>query len=186
MVQHHNTSGFQHSLKNSPPATYWTPLILGCWFVANLFLKHVDNKSNQWSFETQHGLIFNLHVFCTTSLQVLFGIPLTTEPSTSYSIHFFTQSHTHTHTCTHACTHTRTHTHTHTHTCGPVDGTSMNKECEGDRQVWAVRFLTWEDVAPHRPMSPTKHTQNPMARRIRDDWWVWPSHGECRGSAWRG
>jgi len=32
--------------------------------------------------------------FCTTSLslQVLFGLPLDLEPSTSYSIHFFTQS----------------------------------------------------------------------------------------------
>jgi len=30
--------------------------------------------------------------FCTTSLHVLFGLPLGMEPSTSYSIHFFTQS----------------------------------------------------------------------------------------------
>jgi len=30
--------------------------------------------------------------FCTTSLNVLFGLPLGLEPSTSYSIHFFTQS----------------------------------------------------------------------------------------------
>ena len=29
--------------------------------------------------------------FCTTSLQVLFGLPLGLEPSTSYSIHFFIQ-----------------------------------------------------------------------------------------------
>jgi len=29
--------------------------------------------------------------FCTTSLHVLFGLPLDLEPSTSYSIHFFTQ-----------------------------------------------------------------------------------------------
>jgi len=82
----------------------------------------------------------------------------------------------------------------------PVDGTSMNEECVAvdavgsmpklqprvDCQVCAVRFLTWEDVAPRRPTSPTKHTQNPMARKIGDDWWVRPSHGECRGSAWRG
>jgi len=33
-----------------------------------------------------------LTIFCTTSLQVLFGLPLGLEPSTSYSIHFFTQS----------------------------------------------------------------------------------------------
>ena len=30
--------------------------------------------------------------FCTTSVHVLFGLPLGQEPSTSYSIHFFTQS----------------------------------------------------------------------------------------------
>jgi len=30
--------------------------------------------------------------FCTTSLHVLFDLPLGLEPSTSYSIHFFTQS----------------------------------------------------------------------------------------------
>ena len=30
--------------------------------------------------------------FCTTSVHVLFGLPLGLEPSTSYSIHFFTQS----------------------------------------------------------------------------------------------
>jgi len=30
--------------------------------------------------------------FCTTSLHVLFGLPLGLEPSTSYSIHIFTQS----------------------------------------------------------------------------------------------
>jgi len=30
--------------------------------------------------------------FCTTSFHVLFGLPLVLEPSTSYSVHFFTQS----------------------------------------------------------------------------------------------
>ena len=30
--------------------------------------------------------------FCTTSFHVFFGLPLGLEPSTSYSIHFFTQS----------------------------------------------------------------------------------------------
>jgi len=30
--------------------------------------------------------------FCTTSFHVFFGLPLSLEPSTSYSIHFFTQS----------------------------------------------------------------------------------------------
>ena len=35
--------------------------------------------------------------YCTTSLHILFGLPLGLEPSTSYSIHFFTQSaHAHT------------------------------------------------------------------------------------------
>ena len=37
-------------------------------------------KSRAWQF------------FCTTSFHVLFGLPLGLEPSTSYSIHFFTQS----------------------------------------------------------------------------------------------
>ena len=32
-----------------------------------------------------------LTVFCTTSLQVVFGKPLGLAPSTSYSMHFFTQ-----------------------------------------------------------------------------------------------
>jgi len=39
--------------------------------------------------------LFNLRAwqsFCTTSLHVLFGLTLGLEPSTSYSIHFFTQS----------------------------------------------------------------------------------------------
>ena len=39
--------------------------------------------------------LFKLHAwqsFCTTSLHVLFGLPLGLEPSSSYSIHFFTQS----------------------------------------------------------------------------------------------
>jgi len=39
--------------------------------------------------------VFNLRAwqsFCTTSLHVLFGLPLGLEPSTSYSMHFFTQS----------------------------------------------------------------------------------------------
>jgi len=31
-------------------------------------------------------------LFCTTFFHVLFGLPLGLEPSTSYSIHFFTQS----------------------------------------------------------------------------------------------
>jgi len=40
-------------------------------------------------------LLFELRAwqsFCTTSLHVLFGLPLGLDPSTSYSIHFFTQS----------------------------------------------------------------------------------------------
>jgi len=87
-----------------------------------------------------------------------------------------------------------------TYICRLVDGTSMNEEYiaddavgsmpklqpQVDRQVCAMRFLTWEDVAPRRPTSPTKHNQNPMAGKIRDDWWVQPSHGEGCGSAKRG
>ena len=33
-----------------------------------------------------------LAIFCTTSLHILFGLPLGVEPSTSYYVHFFTQS----------------------------------------------------------------------------------------------
>ena len=51
--------------------------------------------------------LFKLHAsqsFCTTSLHVLLGLPLGLEPSTSYSIHSFTQSvssfTTHAHTIT--------------------------------------------------------------------------------------
>jgi len=36
--------------------------------------------------------IMCLAIFCTTSFHVLFGLALSLEPSTSYSIHFFTQS----------------------------------------------------------------------------------------------
>jgi len=39
--------------------------------------------------------LFKLHAwqsFCTTSFYVLFGLPLGLEPSTSYSVHFFTKS----------------------------------------------------------------------------------------------
>ena len=39
--------------------------------------------------------LFNLcawQSFCTTSVQVFFGLPLSLAPSASYSIHFFTQS----------------------------------------------------------------------------------------------
>ena len=39
--------------------------------------------------------LFDSHAswsFCTTSVQVLVGLPVGLEPSTSYSIHFFTQS----------------------------------------------------------------------------------------------
>jgi len=40
-----------------------------------------------------HLLLFKLHAwqsFCTTSVHILFGLPLGLEPSTSYSMHFFT------------------------------------------------------------------------------------------------
>jgi len=45
--------------------------------------------------QSRTSSLFNLHAwqfFCTTSVQVLFGLPLGLEPSTSYSVHFFTQS----------------------------------------------------------------------------------------------
>jgi len=42
--------------------------------------------------------------FCTISFHVLFGLPLGLEPSTSYSIHFFTQSESSFHsTCPYHC-----------------------------------------------------------------------------------
>jgi len=41
--------------------------------------------------------------FCTASLHVLFGLPLGLEPSTSYSIHFFTQSVSFRNTCPYHC-----------------------------------------------------------------------------------
>jgi len=44
---------------------------------------------------TIHSILpiqFKCLTFCTTSLQVLFCLPLGLAPSTSYSIHFFTQS----------------------------------------------------------------------------------------------
>ena len=51
--------------------------------------------------------LFNLRAwqsFCTTSLHVLFGLPLGLEPSTSYSMHFFTQSLSSFHsTCPYRC-----------------------------------------------------------------------------------
>jgi len=38
------------------------------------------------------SFLLNLCAFCTTSLHALFGLPLGLEPSSSYSIHFFTHS----------------------------------------------------------------------------------------------
>jgi len=50
------------------------------------------------SFHLPRSIAFSLfkfrawQSFCTTSVRVLFGLPLGLEPSTSYSIHFVTQS----------------------------------------------------------------------------------------------
>ena len=83
----------------------------------------------------------------------------------------------------HTHTHTQTHTHTHTHTCRPVDGTSMNEECEAVKTtLWAEAptagwppslhseiFNVRRRCAPSSHVS-NEHTQNPMAGKIRDDW----------------
>jgi len=50
---------------------------------------------NQQHQSTGKTFLFSLHAcesFSTLSLQVFFGLPLGQAPSTSYSIHFFTQS----------------------------------------------------------------------------------------------
>ena len=71
----------RYQKKNSPTHThpdYWTS------FINFLHL--------QWSIASS---LFSLHAWqssLTTSLQVLFGLPLGLGPSTSYSMHFFTQS----------------------------------------------------------------------------------------------
>jgi len=45
-----------------------------------------------WSIASSLFKLRTWQSFCTTSLHVLFGLPHGLEPSTSYSIHFFTQS----------------------------------------------------------------------------------------------
>jgi len=45
-----------------------------------------------WSIASSLLNLYSWQSFCTTSLQVLFGLPLGLEPFTSYCIHFFTQS----------------------------------------------------------------------------------------------
>jgi len=45
-----------------------------------------------WSIASSLFKLRAWQCFCTTSFHVLFGLPLRLEPSTSYSIHFFTQS----------------------------------------------------------------------------------------------
>ena len=78
------------------------------------------------------------------------------------------------------------------HTCRPVDGTSMNEECEAVKTtLWAEAptagwppslrseiFNVSRRCAPSSHVS-NEHTQKPMAGKIRDDWWVRPSHGEA-------
>ena len=58
--------------------------------------------------------------------------------------------------------------------CVAVDavGSMPKLQPRVDRQVCAVRFLTWEDVAPRRPTSPTKHTQK---------WTQWQGRSEMIG-----
>jgi len=51
-----------------------------CWMNQNGDVKSSLFKLRAWQ------------SFCTTSVHVLFGLPLGLKPSTSYSIHFFTQS----------------------------------------------------------------------------------------------
>ena len=56
---------------------------------------HPDHHPIFISFMIHSIVPFKLRAWqslCTTSFQVLFGLPLGLEPSTSYSIHFFTQS----------------------------------------------------------------------------------------------
>jgi len=45
-----------------------------------------------WSIASSLFKLCAWQSFCTTSVHILFGLPLGLEPSTSYSIHFFTQS----------------------------------------------------------------------------------------------
>ena len=45
-----------------------------------------------WSIASSLFNLCALQSFCTTSVEVLFGLPLGLKPSTSYCIHFFTQS----------------------------------------------------------------------------------------------
>ena len=85
---------------------------------------------------------------------------------------------------------------TQTYTCRPVDGTSMNEECEAVKTtLWAeAPTAGWppslrsdcEIFNVRRRCAPSSHvsnerTRNPMAGKIRDDWWVQPSHGEASG-----
>jgi len=70
----------------------------------------------------------------------------------------------------------------------------MNKECEAVKTtLWAeaptvgwLPSLHSEIFNMRRRCAPSSHvsnerTQNPMAGKIQDDWWVRPSHGEASG-----
>ena len=70
----------------------------------------------------------------------------------------------------------------------------MNEECEAVKTtLWAeAPTVGWppslrsEIFNVRRRWAPSshvsnEHTQNPMAGKIRDDWWVRPSHGEASG-----
>ena len=60
---------------------------------------HPDHRTSfiiflhlQWSMASSLFISRAWQSSCTTSLQVLFGLPFSLGPSTSYSMHFFTQS----------------------------------------------------------------------------------------------
>jgi len=62
---------------------------------SNIHLPTILIITNLYQLLPSTTILFKLRAwqsFCTTSLHVLFGLPLGLEPSTSYSIHFFTQS----------------------------------------------------------------------------------------------
>jgi len=80
------------------------------YFPGNISAKNYHNRivyvkiiaRRRWDVFVRHSVqqsiassLFSLHAwqsFCTTSVHVLFGLPLGLEPCTSFSVHFFTQS----------------------------------------------------------------------------------------------
>ena len=92
-------------------------------------LTHPDHRISFINFfhllRSAESSLFNLRAwqsFSTTSLQVPVGLPLGLGPSTSYSIHFFTQSSSFCNTCPHQCSlfccnTNATHIPDHSHLC---------------------------------------------------------------------